>query len=119
MEITINILGLDNLSDALNHLADAMQSQRAGAVSVKKEVVKVSPVKEVASIPEDLPEEGLSFKDETKSYTLVEVREMLTKLSKEGKAKEVKALLTSFGAKNVTSLNEEDYPAIMEKAGEL
>lgn len=57
--------------------------------------------------------------EETPTYTLEQVRAKLTELTRAGKQKEVKALITSFGAKNVTSIEEKDYAAVMKKAGEL
>lgn len=53
------------------------------------------------------------------AYTLVDVRAKLTELSRGGKAKEVKKLLTDAGASNVSSLDPSKYGEVMEKAGEL
>ena len=53
------------------------------------------------------------------TYTLEEVRAKLAELTRAGKAKEVKELLNSFGAKNLTSLDPKHYAAVMEKAGAL
>lgn len=53
------------------------------------------------------------------TYTLEEVRAKLAELTRSGKAKEVKELLNSFDAKNLTSLDPKHYAAVMEKAGAL
>lgn len=57
--------------------------------------------------------------ENTKEYTLEEVRAALSVLTRNGKQKEVKELLTSFGAKNLSSIDSKDYAAVMEKAGSL
>jgi len=64
------------------------------------------------------PADEVPFEEE-KTYTLEEVRAELAKLTRAGKAKEVKELLNSFGAKNLTSLDPKHYAAVMEKAGAL
>lgn len=68
-----------------------------------------------AGIEDEVPFE----KEETKTYTLEEVRAELAKLTRSGKQKEVKEILTSFGAKNLSSVDPKDYTALMEKAGAI
>lgn len=88
--------------------------------SVKEEVEKVigKPVKEeVEKVTGEVA--GESVKDSAEEYSLEEVRATLAVLTRSGKQKQVKDLLTSFGAKVLTSLDPKDYPALMEKAGEL
>jgi hypothetical protein len=63
---------------------------------------------------------GIEDEEEpVKTYKLEEVRAELAKLTRAGKQKEVKELLTSFGAKNLSSVDPKDYAALMEKAGEI
>ncbi|MGF7185299.1 ElaB/YqjD/DUF883 family membrane-anchored ribosome-binding protein [Desulfitispora alkaliphila] len=50
---------------------------------------------------------------------LEEVRKKLAALSQNGKQKEVKELITSFGAKKLSDISEEKYPELLKKAGEL
>lgn len=63
---------------------------------------------------------GIEDEEEpVKTYKLEEVRAELAKLTRAGKQKAVKELLTSFGAKNLSSVDPKDYAALMEKAGEI
>lgn len=56
---------------------------------------------------------------DSETYSLEEVRAKLVQLTRSGKQKEVKALLTSFEAEKISDVKAEDYAAVMEKAGEL
>ncbi len=47
------------------------------------------------------------------------VRDIFSKALKAGKAAEAKALTIKYGAKKVTEIKEEDYPAIYAEAKEL
>lgn len=73
-----------------------------------------SPKAEVIITKEDTPTQ-----EDEPTYTLEQVRARLTELTRAGKQKEVKELITSFGAKNVTSILPEHYQGLMKKAGEL
>lgn len=98
---------------------------------VKEPVKKVkktsTPVKEETAVQEETTieespvqeEEAPVQEEESTTYALEDVRAKLTELTRAGKQKEVKALITSFGAKNVTTIEPKDYAALMEKAGEL
>lgn len=82
----------------------------------KQETKIETPVKE--DVIENTKELPLEEKSE-KEYTLEEVRAALAELTRNGKQKQVKELLTSFGAKNLSGLDSKDYAAVMEKAGAL
>lgn len=71
---------------------------------------------------EDLPieEEAQAQEEEPAvTYTLEQVRAKLTELTRSGKQKEVKAILTFVKAANLTSVDPKDYATVMEKAGAL
>lgn len=51
--------------------------------------------------------------------TLEEVRHVLATLSQEGKQKEVKDIITSFGAKKLSDVPEEKYTEVLEKAEKI
>lgn len=55
-------------------------------------------------------------KEETVTYTLIQVREKLASLSRAGKQAQVKALLEKFGATKLSEVKEEDYAALMQDA---
>ena len=79
------------------------------------------PVKK--SIEESIPAEVAPVDDSqaevAPTYTLEEVRAKLTALTRAGKQKEVRGILDSFKAKNVTALDPRDYSGVMEKAGAI
>lgn len=83
----------------------------------KTETIKEKPVKKT-EVVEDV-EVKTEVREEAKTFTLEEVRAVLAELTRSGKQKEIKELLASFGAKNLTSVDPKDYPALMEKAGEI
>lgn len=88
-------------------------------VVAKQEAKIEAPVKEEVientQRAEDLPSEEKPEKE----YTLEEVRASLAELTRSGKQKQVKEILTSFNAKNLSSVDPKDYAALMEKAGAL
>jgi hypothetical protein len=51
--------------------------------------------------------------------TFKEVRGALAALSQNGKQKEVKELITAFGAKKLSDIPEDKYEEVLQKAGEL
>jgi len=98
----------------------------------KKEAKVTKPVKEEvpteetpAAYEEVIPdqqqiEEEVPFEEEpVKTFTLEEVRAALAVLTRTGKQKQVKDLLTFFKAKNLTAVDPKDYAELMEKAGKL
>jgi len=145
MEIKISIENMDGLIGALNRLAESFaQPKRATVITGDRWEPGGGEVKPLAGglqiTPEQMvtgnvqPEEikkvikktkvekteaAPSSKEEPKSYTLVEVRAKLGEISKDGKKKEVQALIKEFGGSKLTEINESDYPALMEKAGGL
>jgi hypothetical protein len=56
---------------------------------------------------------------EEKKPTFKEVRAALAALSKSGMQKEVKELITTFGAKKLSDIPEDKYSELLQKAGEL
>ena len=99
-----------------------LQAKSVGAkvdeLSTKKESVPKTVVEKPAE-KEPIKEEPEAVTGEVIQYTQAEVRAKLTELSRAGRAKEVKKLLTDAGATNVTALEPSKYAEVMEKAGEL
>lgn len=58
-------------------------------------------------------------KKEEKPISLEDVRAVLANLSRNGKTKEVKALLQKYGADKLSAINKDDYPALLKDAEEL
>lgn len=105
--------------------------QIVGVPTVKQEVTAKKPDPEpkhedpsksktsMSTAPTGIEEEVPFEEKPAKTYTLEDVRAKLAELTRAGKQKEVKELLTSFGAKNLSSVDPKDYLALMEKAGAL
>ena len=58
-------------------------------------------------------------KKEEKPISLEDVRAVLANLSRNGKTKEVKALLQKYGADKLSAINKDDYSALSKDAEEL
>lgn len=59
------------------------------------------------------------LKKDDKPISLEDVRKVLANLSRNGKTKEVKALLQKYGADKLSVINKDDYPALLKDAEEL
>jgi len=127
MNITIEIKAPE-LAKAIEVLAAALSGSgltnvapvQAAATKEEKQqekpkAEKQQPKKEEAPQPDPQPEE----KTETANISLEVVRTKLAELSQNGKQKEVKALITSFGVKKLTDIPKEQYAEVLEKAGEI
>ena len=97
-EITVN-LKVD-ASDLVAAIA-ALTTALAGTQTVEVETAKPEP--EVTSEPEP-------------TITLETVRARLAALSQNGKQAEVKALISKYGAKKLTEIPADKYPALMAEA---
>lgn len=96
--------------------AEGQKKQKAPVeeVEVKKNLVTGETKIEPVTAEDEVPVE-----EETKTYTLEEIRAAMAELTRKGKAKDVKALLTSVGAKNLSGVDPKDYATLMEKAGAI
>ena len=101
--------------------AGKLVGEKTPVEATKKETKVTKPVKEETPVQEEGTQrtEDLPVEEEGKTYTLEEVRASLAVLTRAGKQKQVKDLLTSFKAKNLTAVDPKDYAALMEKAGAL
>lgn len=94
--------------------ADAVKAAKGSKAKVEvKDPIPSESESGMNSAPVGIEEE------ETKTYTLEEVRAAMAELTRKGKAKEVKAMLTSVGAKNLSGVDPKDYATLMEKAGAI
>ena len=53
--------------------------------------------------------------EEPKKITAADVKALCLKFSKEGRQSELKVAFAKFGAKKLTEINPDDYPALMEE----
>lgn len=52
-----------------------------------------------------------------KTYSATDVKAVCLKLSKEGRQADLKAAFAKFGAKKLSEVKPEDYPALMKELG--
>lgn len=64
-------------------------------------------------------EESKEEEASIKNITLEDVREKLVFLSQKGKQKEVKELITNFGAEKLSDIPAEKYLEVLKKAEEI
>jgi hypothetical protein len=128
VEIKIKIEGLDQLTEAMALLGSAL-AYRGGLVNtaeaavelmeeVKSKVRKedtVEVAKETATKIDVTPEAP-----EVPEITIEQIREVfVAKNTIKGNAPKLKAILTEFGARKVTDLQEKDFPAVLKALGEI
>ncbi len=120
MEVVIKIEGLDQLTEAVAMLGGAMAYFKGVSAD---EAVK--PVEEVAAkIEKNIPkiEENLSKVEEKSAKEEVsepslsrdEVRALFAAKNTKDKRTQLKGILDKYGAKNISSLKEEDFDAIIK-----
>lgn len=114
MSITVQFASYEEMVAFAKKLVGEQVSPKEG--KAKTAPVKEEVIKEVESTVDE--EEQTLVQEEAKSFTLEEVRAALSKLTRAGKQKEVKALLASFNASNLSGVDPKDYAELMEKAGE-
>lgn len=109
MEINVNIQA-KGLEKAINNLAEALKSK-----PTSKEIIVDVPKKK-----EQMAEDAVEEVAETSNgLTFEEVRIKLAAISQKGKQKELKKLITSFGAEKLSDIPQEKYAELIEKAEEL
>jgi len=125
---------LKSLAESIETLVHAMESNEP---NLENEVAK-EPVKETKKrtktkpTPEpvnDEPEEALvetpeekvpeEKAPEEKPITLEEVRAAMADKSRDGHREAVKAIITKYGANNLSSLDPKHYAAALKEVGEL
>lgn len=119
MEVTIKIEGLDQLTEAIAMLGGAMAYFKGvsadEAVSIVEDV-KASRAKSEKK-EEKLPNtEENSAKEEVSepSVSRDEVRALFAAKNTKDKRTQLKGILDKYGAKNISSLKEEDFDAIIK-----
>ena len=68
----------------------------------------------IESLIEEEPEKATN-----KKISFEDLRGFLAELARDGKQKEVKELITSYGAKKLSEIPEEKYQKLLEKAEKL
>ena len=110
---------LKSLAESIETLVHAMESNEVAPANEeptkKKSKAKVkaeeSETKEPEPEVEEVPEE--------KQPTLEEVRAAMADKSRDGHREAVKAIITKYGANNLSSLDPKHYAAALKEVGEL
>ena len=94
---------------ALRKLADALEGVPAA---------EVKPVEEVEMVEEAKPVEEVEMVEEAKPVDLKfeDVRAVLSDISRQGKTKEMKSLLTRFGATKLSDVDPANYQVLLREA---
>ncbi|WP_350343253.1 hypothetical protein PRVXT_002545 [Proteinivorax tanatarense] len=88
-----------------------------GTLQVAKDLRKLAD--SIEALAKEQQADGAEAATKKKKPSFKEVRGALAKLSQSGKQKEVKELITGFGAKKLSDIPEDKYAEILEKAGEI
>ncbi|ETA79996.1 hypothetical protein [Youngiibacter fragilis] len=108
---------LKSLAESIETLVHAMESNEVANEANEEPTKKKSKAK--AKVEE--PEVGeASVEDpEEKQPTLEEVRAAMADKSRDGHREAVKAIITKYGANNLSSLDPKHYAAALKEVGEL
>lgn len=108
------ISDLKSLAESIEALVYAMELNESNEKPVKE--AKIKSKKTQASEPGNDEQEAVSEENQT---TLEEVRAAMADKSRDGHREAVKAILTKYGANNLSSLNPKHYAVVLKEAGEL
>lgn len=115
INIDINIRASEDVTNSLLTLAAVLHNavpifnENPKAIEQKLELPRKS--EEILTANEKVE----TLKQEVKEITLHEVRNTLTRLSKNGKQTEVKALIKKFGATKLTEIPKEKYGELLSE----
>ena len=111
---------LKSLADSIETLVHAMESNGPDLddeAPVKETKKKSKPKKPEAEVPtEEVSEEKAP---EEKEPTLEEVRAAMADKSRDGHREAVKAIITKYGAGNLSSLDPKHYRVALKEVGEI
>ncbi len=102
---------LKSLAESIEGLVHAMEANEVEAVKEAPKKKKTKAEQPVLDEPEDTPE--------VKQPTLEELRAVMADKSRDGFRAEVKAILTKYGANNLSSLDPKHYVSALKEVGEL
>lgn len=125
MEVVIKIEGLDQLTEAIAMLGGAMAYFKGASADVA-----VKAVEEVTAEMDDRiakaaersekKEENIAKEEAVKpSVSRDEVRALFAAKNTKDKRTQLKGILDKYGAKNISSLKEEDFEAVMKDLGAI
>lgn len=119
MEVTIKIEGLDQLTEAIAMLGGAMAYFKGASADVAVKAVEEVTAKmddRIAKAEEKSEEKEEAIKP---SVSRDEVRALFASKNTKDKRTQLKGILDKYGAKNISSLKEEDFEAVMKDLGAI
>ena len=125
MEVTIKIEGLDQLTEAVAMLGGAMAYFKGASADVAVKAVTDVTAKmndRIAKAEErsEKREENIAKEEAVKpSVSRDEVRALFAAKNTKDKRTQLKGILDKYGAKNISSLKEEDFEAVMKDLGAI
>lgn len=125
MVVTIKIEGLDQLTEAIAMLGGAMAYFKGASADVAvKAVTDVTAEMDdrIAKAEErsEKREENIAKEEAVKpSVSRDEVRALFAAKNTKDKRTQLKGILDKYGAKNISSLKEEDFEAVMKDLGAI
>ena len=114
MEVTIKIEGLDQLTEAIAMLGGAMAYFKGASAEDAADAVEAVTTKAEENLPKV---EGNSVKEEATAGPSVsrdEVRALFAAKNTKDKRTQLKGILDKYGAKNISSLKEKDFEAVVK-----
>lgn len=105
---------LKDLCDNIKQCGNTLQS---AATALKDCYSSASADEPTAAIPNK--QESEPSKEPVKTYTLEEVRAILSAKSKAGFREQVKEMITKRGVDNLTKLDPAEYPSLVKEVEEL
>jgi hypothetical protein len=113
---------LKSLAESIETLVHAMESNEVANEANEEPTNKKSKAKAKVEEPETKePEVGEApvEEPEEKQPTLEEVRAAMADKSRDGHREAVKAIITKYGANNLSALDPKHYAAALKEVGEL
>lgn len=111
---------LKSLAESIETLVHAMESNEvANEEPTKKKSKAKAKVEEPETKEPEVGEAPVEEVPEEKPITLEEVRAAMADKSRDGHREAVKAIITKYGANNLSSLDPKHYAAALKEVGEL
>ena len=111
---------LKSLAESIETLVHAMESNEvANEEPTKKKSKDKAKVEETEIKEPEVEEAPVGEVPEEKQPTLEEVRAAMADKSRDGHREAVKAIITKYGANNLSSLEPKHYAAALKEVGEL
>lgn len=113
---------LKSLAESIETLVHAMESNEPNLENeepTKKKSKAKAKVEEPETKEPEVGEVPVEEAPEEKPITLEEVRAAMAYKSRDGHREAVKAIITKYGANNLSSLDPKHYAAALKEVGEL